>query len=100
MLVNSQDCFNEELTVHIWCTGRTHSQRTFIKKKVAGFALAEDKPVREKVFLLPLFLHLDGLVYPRMVVLHLMFNYISSTAVSGIFSFHNTSIPQLDSRLR
>ena len=94
MLVNFQNCFNEELTVHIWCTGRTHSQNTLIMRKVAGFALAEDKPVREKVFLLPLFLHLDGLVYPRMLVLHLMFNYISSTAVSGIFSFQITSIPQ------
>ena len=93
MLVISQAFFNEELTMHIWCTGRTHSQNTSIMRKVAGFALAEDKPVREKVFLLPLFLHLDGLVYPRMLVLHLMFNYISSTAFSGIFSFHSTSIP-------
>ena len=92
--MNSQTFFSEGLTVHIWCTGWTLSQNTFIQRKLVGFALAEDKPVREKVLLLPLILHLDGRSYSGLLVLHLVFNYIPSTALSGIFSFHSTSNPQ------
>ena len=95
--MNSQTFSSGGFTVHIWCTERTHSQNTFIQRKLVGFALAEDKPMPmgEKVLLLPLLLHLDRRVYSRMLVLHLVFNHISSTAESGISSFHEHINPSL-----
>ena len=40
----------------IGCTGMKLSQNTFNQRKLLGFALAADKPMREKKLLLPLYL--------------------------------------------
>ena len=40
----------------IGCTGMKLSQNTFDQRKLLGFALAADKPMREKKLLLPLYL--------------------------------------------
>ena len=50
----------------------------FEQGKPLGFALAVDKPMREKVFLLPLYLRHRRRDYSRMLVSHMRFNYISS----------------------
>ena len=62
----------------MWCTELQFSHNTFEKGKPLGFALAVDKPMREKVLLFPLYLHHKRRDYSRMLVSHTRFNYISS----------------------
>ena len=62
----------------IGCTGMKLSQNTFNQRKLLGFALAVDKPMREKDLLLPLYLGHERRDFSRMLVSHTRFNYILS----------------------
>ena len=51
-------------------------QNTFNQRELLGFALAVDKPTREKDLLLALYLRLERRDFSRMLVSHTGFNYI------------------------